>query len=82
MVDRLAADMHRGIDDFAEIAITNAGAEERTDAIVKQLFEYLSARLVEHGYAGTEEEMHAALDFDVWLNTMGLEVWLDRRSRG
>lgn len=80
--DRVAADMHRGIDDFAEIAITHADVDERTDAIQNHMFEYLSARLAEHGYGGTDLDMHAALDFDVWLNTMGLEVWLDNRSRG
>ena len=79
--ERLADDMHRGIDDLAEIAIRHADSKDRTAEIEKHMFEYFSARLDDHGFEGDEDSRHTALDFDVWLNTMGLEVWLDKRRK-
>ena len=42
------------------------------------MFQYLSVRLDEHGYAGDLARRHRLLDDDVRLNADGLEVWLDR----
>ena len=38
----------------------------------------LFQRIRDHGYAGSDAELHALLDFDVAINVQGLEVWLDR----
>lgn len=80
-LERLADDMHSGIDDLAGIARSHAAAEDRSRKIEHEMFEYFAGRLQEHGYDGDSARLHAALDFDVWLNTMGLEVWIDQRNR-
>jgi glyoxylase-like metal-dependent hydrolase (beta-lactamase superfamily II) len=77
---RLAADMHRRIDAFVSIATGHAEHGERTAAMQAGLFTYLKAELERHGYGGDEERLHAILDIDVQLNTMGLEHWLDHRA--
>lgn len=77
---RLADDMHRGIDDFVGLAERHAGDADRTAALRASMFRHLAERLAEHGYRSDEERLHALLDVDVALNTMGLEHWLDHRS--
>ena len=77
---RLADDMHRGIDDLADIAEAHSGDDDRARGIEQSMFDYFAERLKQHGYTRDESRMHTALDFDVWLNTLGLEAWLDRRK--
>ena len=77
-LDRLAADMHQGIDTFVAIAKEHAEAEDRTTAIQEAIFEYFVAGLTAHGFAGDRDAMWSILHPDVNLNTQGIEVWLDR----
>ena len=72
--------MHQGIDFFAWLATGHAGDKHRTEAIKLGMYDYFSQRLQTHGFAGDQEELHKILDFDINLNTMGLEVWLDRHT--
>lgn len=74
---RLAADMHRRIDAFVSIATRHAAERERTAAMQNSLFSYLKGELEQHGYEADDDRLHAILDVDVQLNTMGLEYWLD-----
>jgi len=74
---RLADDMHRRIDDFVDMIRRHASDERRTAAMHESMFDYFRGRLAEHGFNGTDERLHALLDIDVELNTMGLEHWLD-----
>jgi glyoxylase-like metal-dependent hydrolase (beta-lactamase superfamily II) len=74
---RLASDMHRRIDDFVAIARKHANDNNRTETVQKAMFDYFEGRLVEHGFKGGQDRLHAILDLDVMLNTMGVEYWLD-----
>ncbi len=74
---RLADDMHRRIDDFVAIADKHANDNNRTGALQKAMFSYFAGCLREHGFDADEERIHALLDTDVMLNTMGIEYWLD-----
>ncbi len=76
---RLADALHRGLEVFVAIAIEFAKHAERTQRIREAMFEYFRAGLSELGHNAGEDRLHALLDFDVQLNTQGLEVWLDRR---
>ena len=76
---RLAIDMHKRIDDFVRIAERHANDEERTAAMHESMFAYLVDELHAHGYKNDDERLHAILDLDVNLDTMGLEFWLDHR---
>lgn len=75
---RLADDMHRGIEDFVAIARRHANDPERSDAMRAGMFRYLRQRLQRHGVDADDGRLHALLDMDIALNTMGLEHWLDR----
>ncbi len=79
---RLAADMHRGIDDYAAIARRHEDDEARTSAIEAALFDYLAGRAREHGVEADDTRLHELLDMDVTLNTQGLEHWLDHGPPG
>ena len=76
---RLADDMHARLEDFVAIATRRANDAERGAAIRADMFSCLAERLAAHGYTGGDERLHALLDKDVALNTMGLEHWLDHR---
>jgi glyoxylase-like metal-dependent hydrolase (beta-lactamase superfamily II) len=78
--ERLAVDLHAGIDALVAIARRHAAAPERTARMEAEMFDYLSARLAAHGYAGDLARRHTFLDDDVRLNVAGLEVWLNRGS--
>lgn len=77
---RLADDMHASISFFTELALREIGGRDRMEAIEQGLFEHLFQRLLEHGFGGEIDCAHAILDFDVKLNAMGLDVWLQRNT--
>ncbi len=74
---RLAADMHRRIDDFVALARRHADDPDRARAMRDAMFAYFAAELDAHGFAADIGRLHALLDADVDLNCMGLEHWLD-----
>ncbi len=78
---RLAAELHRGIDAFVEIAQRHEHAADRHERIVGDMFDWLSDELAQHGYTGDADERHRLLDGDIELNAQGLAVWLERRKR-
>jgi glyoxylase-like metal-dependent hydrolase (beta-lactamase superfamily II) len=74
---RLAGDMHRRIDDFVALARRHADDDNRTEKMHKSMFEYFRHETRQHGVQFTDEQLHAVVDKDVELNTMGLEHWLN-----
>lgn len=79
-LERLANDLHDCVDAFVAMAERNAAAADRGARIRKDMYDYLSARLDEHGFASDEARRREIIGFDVELNTQGLEVWLDTRK--
>jgi glyoxylase-like metal-dependent hydrolase (beta-lactamase superfamily II) len=78
---RLADDMHQRIEDFVVIARRHANDNNRTEAMQETMFSYFREQLDSHGYRADDERLHAILDMDVELNTMGIEYWLDKTTR-
>jgi glyoxylase-like metal-dependent hydrolase (beta-lactamase superfamily II) len=76
---RLATDMHRRIEDFVTLAERHANDADRTAAMHSSMFRYFREQLAGHGFAGDDDRLHAIIDVDIELNTMGLEHWLDHR---
>ncbi len=76
-IDTLGAHMHADIDAFVDIA-RSVDAPHRIAQLEARLFEYLSQRLDQHGFAGDEACRRAILKDDVALNAAGLEAWLAR----
>lgn len=79
-LERLAADMHKGIDAFVSMAHANANAQKRTETLQQAMFEYFVVGLEEHGFKGDRDTMWSILSFDVNLNIQGIEVWLDKHG--
>jgi len=79
-LDRLAADMHAGIDAYVALAQQHANDVNTSETLGAAMFEYLADRLQTHGYKGDRDAMWSVLSMDVTLNTQGLEVWLSRQG--
>jgi len=80
-VDRLAADMHAGIDAFAQMALDCRDLEDREGAIGNAMYDYLSRRLAEHGFKGDHDAIWSVVEIDVTLNSAGLVSWLQRLEK-
>lgn len=77
-LERLAEDMHTRIDDFVAMARRYAGAEKRTAKLETAMFDYFRDAVAAHGLQLDDTALHAIVDTDVRLNTMGLEFWLEK----
>ena len=80
-LDRLAADMHAGIDAYARMALSNKDSDTREDAIRAAMSDYLKSRARAHGFDGGETALHTILSIDIDLNTKGLISWLQRLEK-
>ena len=80
-VGRLANDMHACLDGFVAIAQRQQDGEDRREAIERDLFEFLSERLVAHGYDKGRDAMWSLLQHDMKLNSQGLDAWLSWLER-
>jgi len=82
-LDRLARDMHSGIDAYVEMALANKDAEDQQAALQPAMSDYLKSCAREHGFAGDDSALQAILEIDIRLNTQGLISWLQRlRKQG
>ncbi len=79
-LERLAEQMHRGIDAYVAIAERHEHDENRQQKLRDDLTDYYAAELDGHGYAGDREAMCHVLSIDIELNAQGLEVWLNKRN--
>ena len=77
--ERLAVDLHRGIDAYRHIALEHEHDDERLQKLRDSMFAWFGEGLLEHGYSGDSDAMWAVLHIDVDLNAQGLDVWLKRR---
>jgi len=80
-LDRLAADMHAGIDAYEKMALVHRDATDRGAALLAAMDDYLSTRLVEHGFKGSRKTIRAALEIDIVLNAQGLVAYLERLEK-
>jgi len=82
-VERLAKDMHAGIDAYAKMALANKDADDPYEVILASMSEYLKTRARGHGFQGDDEALQSILEIDIVLNTKGLVSWLQRlRKKG
>ena len=80
-LERLAADMHAGIDDYVELALAHQAEPTRGELIQQAMDDYLSDRLVKHGFKGDRDAMWSLLEVDIVLNAQGLVSWLERLEK-
>jgi glyoxylase-like metal-dependent hydrolase (beta-lactamase superfamily II) len=79
-LDRLAGQMHSGIDAYVEMAERVEHEDKRTEKLREMLLDYYVDRLDDHGYGGDRDAVNSIMEIDVRLNAQGLEVWLERRK--
>lgn len=79
-LDRLATEMHAGIDAYVHMAREHANDADRAAALRASMLEYYVQRVAEHGYAGDRDAVWSVLGIDVELNAQGLEFWLNKQS--
>jgi glyoxylase-like metal-dependent hydrolase (beta-lactamase superfamily II) len=77
-LERLAADMHRRIDEQVGIARSCAKGEQRLENMKKKIHAWLTQEVREHGCTRDQDTVNLWLDMDVDLNAKGLLVWLER----
>lgn len=77
-LDRLAEQMHEGIDAYVAMAREHEHDDNRSAVLRASLLDYYEQRLSEHGYSGDRDSIQSVLGTDVDLNAQGLEVWLNR----
>jgi len=80
-LDRLATDMHAGIDAYVDIALEHKESNGPLPAMQAAMYDYLSTRLIAHGYQGDDDAMRSVLEIDVMLNAQGLMSWLQRQKK-
>jgi len=80
-LDRLADDMHAGIDAYVELALRHQAEPNRNERIQQAMDDYLSQRLVEHGFTGDRDAIASVLGIDIVLNAQGLVAWLHRLEK-
>lgn len=80
-LDRLAADMHAGIDAYVEMALAHQAEPDRGERIQQAMDDHLSGRLVEHGFKGDRDAIWSLLEIDIVLNAQGLVSWLERLEK-
>lgn len=77
-LDRLAAQMHDGINAYVRMAREHEHDDNRSAVLRASLLDYYEQRLLEHGYAGDRDSIRSVLGGDADLNAQGLEVWLNK----
>jgi len=77
-VDRLASQMHAGIDAYVAMARRHEHDDDHGAALREGLLDFYAGQLVDHGHSGDREMMREVLGIDIELNAQGLEVWLKR----
>jgi glyoxylase-like metal-dependent hydrolase (beta-lactamase superfamily II) len=80
-LDRLATDMHAGIDAYAEMALANKDADDPQAGIKSAMSDYLKGRARVHGFTGDDGALQAILEIDIGLNAKGLVSWLQRLKK-
>lgn len=80
-LERLAHDMHASIDAYEQIAMLCRDEDDRFDAIHAAMRQFLFGRARQHGFTGSDDDLHALLDGDIRLNAQGLVSWLARLDK-
>ena len=72
--------MKAGVQQLVEIAETHVADDDRTHSIQTAIMDWLYTGAREHGVTLPEMRVREILQIDVFLNTQGVEFWLDHRE--
>jgi glyoxylase-like metal-dependent hydrolase (beta-lactamase superfamily II) len=76
-LERLAADMRTGVQQFAGFGERFDGDKNRSEKIESAMMQWLCSRARSHGVACDDDRLRDIFFNDVVLNTQGIEFWLD-----
>ena len=79
-VSELASRMQAAVLHLVEIAEAHVDDKNRTENIEFDMMDWLFAGAIDHGVKLPERQIREILQFDVVLNTRGIEFWLDHRQ--
>jgi len=80
-IPRLGADMHRQIDDYAELAIKlRATGPSRHEQMKRGLTELVLEEAAQQGWALQDDALLPLIGLDIELNAQGLGSWLDSQA--
>ena len=79
-VSQLASRLKVAIKQFVSIAQTHANDENRTKAIEVDMLDWLLDSAREHGVTLPEQQVREIVQYDVVINTKGIEFWLEHRQ--
>ena len=78
-VSELASRMKAAVRHLVEIAEAHIDDNNRTESIENAMMDWLYTGARDHGVTLPEKQVREILQFDVVLNTRGIEFWLDHR---
>ncbi len=79
-VSEMAYRMKAGVQQLVEIAETHVADDNRTQSIQTAIMDWLYTGARDHGVTLPEMRVREILQIDVFLNTQGVEYWLDHRD--
>ena len=71
--------MKAGVRQLVEIAEAHVADNNRTKSIQTAIMDWLYTGARDHGVTLPEMQVREILQVDVFLNTQGIEFWLDHR---
>jgi len=80
-IERMAADLHRDVDRFAEIGREWSGEPDAEEHIRHALHDYVAGRVVAHGANVDPQTRETWLAMDMNLNAAGLLAWQRRLAK-
>lgn len=80
-IGRLANDLHHSLEQFVAVARCHQKSEQRESKIAKDLHDWLTERLSQHGCPVDAKTRETWLQMDVRLNAAGLVAWLHRQEK-
>ncbi len=78
-VAEMASRMKAGVRQLVEIAEAHVADNNRTKSIQTAIMDWLYTAARDHGVTLPEMQVREILQIDVFLNTQGIEFWLDHR---
>ena len=72
---------HDNVETIVDLALAHKDDEERSARIQEAMDDYLSTRLVEHGFQGDRDAIWSTLNIDIVLNELDALVNIDLSSR-
>ena len=78
-VAEMASRMKAGVRQLVEIAEAHVDDNNRTKSIQTAIMDWLYTAARDHGVTLPEMQVREILQIDVFLNTQGIEFWLDHR---